>query len=319
MRACNSQVDAIRMALLFCFTIPCSVAWSVDRPLIINVWPGETVGDYGGVGLERVRKPDEAPTPDAEWVTNVSVPTMTVYQPTAETNTHAAMIVCPGGGYWNLAIDKEGTEVAEWLQSIGVTGVVLKYRVPRRPGEPEALPAPGPLLDAQRAVSYVRSKAKDWSIEPDRIGIGGFSAGGHLALMTATHFDQRKYDPIDAVDAVSCKPNFVMMAYPGYVLSSPGSGHLADYVRFPPGTPSMFIVHASDDEERGAQPEQSLALYTAARDAGVHVELHIFAEGKHGFGVRESGLPVSRWKEDFAAWMKQSGIIATAASASERD
>jgi acetyl esterase/lipase len=283
----------------------------------MNVWPGETVGDFGHVGAERMRTPDEAPTPDAKWVTNVTVPTITVYRPEKRKNTRSAMIVCPGGGYWNLAIDKEGEEVAEWLQSIGVTGVVLKYRVPRRAGQPESLPAPGPLLDAQRAVSLVRSKATEWEIDPDRIGIGGFSAGGHLALMTATTFDQRKYEPVDEADAVSCKPNFAMMAYPGYILSSPGSGKLADYIRFPEGTEPMFIVHASDDEERGAQPEQSLALYAAARDAGIDVELHVYAEGKHGFGVRDIGLPVSGWKDVFRGWMEKRGILPVVANISQ--
>jgi acetyl esterase/lipase len=297
------------LLLLICWAVVSSAAWAADEPLVMNVWPGETVGDFSNVGPERIRSPDEAPTPDAKWVTNVSVPTITVYRPGEGKNTRAAMIVCPGGGYWNLAIDKEGEEVARWLQSKGVTGVVLKYRVPRRPGQPESLPAPGPLLDAQRAVSLVRSKATEWDIDPDRIGIGGFSAGGHLALVTATNFDQRKYAAVDEVDAVSCKPNFAMIAYPGYILSSPGSGKLADSIRFPEGTGPMFIVHASDDQEPGAQPEQSLALYAAARGAGIDVELHVYGEGKHGFGVRDNGLPVSAWKDVFAEWMKKRGIV----------
>jgi acetyl esterase/lipase len=305
----QTAVAVTRLLLLSCWAAVSSAALAADEPLVMNVWPGETVGDFGDIGPERVRTPDEAPTPDAKWLTNVTVPTITVYQPEKGKNARSAMIVCPGGGYWNLAIDKEGKEVAEWLQSIGVTGVVLKYRVPRRPGQPESLPAPGPLLDAQRAVSLVRSKATEWEINPDRIGIGGFSAGGHLALMTATNFDQRKYEPVDEVDAVSCKPNFAMMAYPGYILSSPGSGKLADYIQFPEGTGPLFIVHASDDEERGAQPEQSLALYTAARNAGIDAELHVYGEGKHGFGVRDRGLPVSRWKEVFAGWLKKRGIL----------
>ncbi len=279
-----------------------------SEPLVMRVWPAETVGDFGNTGPERVRAPEEAPTRDAKWVTNVTVPTLTVYRPDPGQNSRSAMIVCPGGGYWNLAIDKEGEEVARWLASVGVTGAVLKYRVPRRPGQPEPLPAPGPLLDAQRAVSLVRSKSDEWEIEPNRIGIGGFSAGGHLALMTATHFDRRKYEPIDDVDVISCQPNFAVIAYPGYVLSSPGSGKLADYIRFPEGTGPIFIVHASDDDERGAQPEQSLALYAAARKAGVNVELHIYAEGGHGFGVRDNGLPVADWRRILAGWMKKRGF-----------
>jgi acetyl esterase/lipase len=300
----------VRISLvLISLAVASSAGRAADSPLVINVWPGETVGDFGDIRPERVRRPEEAPTRDAKWVTNVTVPTLTLYRPEPARNTRSAMIVCPGGGYWNLAIDKEGEEVAQWLQSIGVSGVVLKYRVPRRPGQPEPLPAPGPLFDAQRAVRLVRSKAAEWEIDPNRIGIGGFSAGGHLALMAATHFDQRKYEPVDEVDTVSCQPNFAMVAYPGYILSSPGSGQLADYIRFPAGTGPLFIVHASDDEERGSQPEQSLALYAAARQEGVDVELHIYGEGKHGFGVRDNGLPVTGWRDVFVGWMRKRGVL----------
>lgn len=276
-----------------------------DDPLVLNVWPGKTVADYGGIGPERVRRPDNSPTRDAKWITNVTVPTITVFRPQDKPNTGCALIVCPGGGYWNLAIDKEGEEVARWLSSMGITGVVLKYRVPRRPGQPEPYPAPGPLLDAQRAVSLVRSKAAEWEIDPERIGIGGFSAGGHLAFMTATQFDRRSYEPVDAIDEVSCQPNFAVIAYTGYILSSPGSGELADYIRFPQGTGPLFIVHATDDDERGAQPEQSLALYSATRAAGVDVELHIYGEGGHGFGMRQNDLPVSGWNKLLAGWLQK--------------
>ena len=196
-------------------------------------------------------------------------------------------MICPGGGYWNLAWDKEGEEVAARFNTLGVTGVVLKYRVPRRPGEPERLPAPGPLLDAQRAIRLVRSRAGEWGIDPERIGIMGFSAGGHLAVMTAISFEKPSYEPIDDVDRASCRPDFAVVAYPGYILTQPGSDALADYIRIPKGTGPMFLVHASDDDERGAKPEQSLALYRALRDAGVPVELHIYDEGGHGFGVQE--------------------------------
>src|SRR6185503_3082572 len=125
-----------------------------------------------------------------------------------EKSSGTAVIICPGGGYWNLAWDLEGEEIAARLNSSGVTAVVLKYRVPRRPGQPERLPAPGPLLDAQRTVSLVRSRATEWEINPNRIGIIGFSAGGHLALTTATHFDQRVYEARDEIDKLSCRPDF---------------------------------------------------------------------------------------------------------------
>jgi hypothetical protein len=239
-------------------------AQAADGPLVLDVWPGgKAVGDHGQIGPERVRAVAEAPTADAKWITNVTRPTISVFRPATEDNSRVAMVVCPGGGYWNLAWDKEGEEVAAWLNSLGITGVVLKYRVPRRPGEPEPLPAPGPLLDAQRAISLVRSRAGEWGIDPARIGIIGFSAGGHLAVMTATSFERRAYEPIDDVDRASCRPDFAVVAYPGYILARPGAGALAESIRIPAGTGSMFLVHASDDDERGAQPEQSLALYRA--------------------------------------------------------
>ncbi|MFO0887746.1 MAG: alpha/beta hydrolase [Isosphaeraceae bacterium] len=289
--------------------IPVSQARAGEAPLILDVWPGKAVGDHGTIGPERVRAANEAPTPDAKWITNVTRPTISVFRPDPARNAGAAMIVCPGGGYWNLAWDKEGEEVAAWLNTLGITGVVLKYRVPRRPGEPEPLPAPGPLLDAQRAISLVRSRAATWGIDPERIGVVGFSAGGHLALRAATSFERRAYDPIDEIDRASCKPDFAVIAYPGYILARCGHPELSDTVRVPRGTGPVFIVHASDDEEPGAQPEQSLALYAALRGTGVPTELHIYDQGRHGFGVRASGLPVSHWTARCAEWLRHRGFL----------
>lgn len=297
----------------------CVVAWAgstpaADEPLVLDVWPGKAVGDHGQIGPERVRAVAEAPTPDATWITNVTRPTVTVFRPDAAHNAGVAIVICPGGGYWNLAWDKEGEEVAAWLNTLGITGVVLKYRVPRRPGEPEPLPAPGPLLDAQRAVRLVRSHADDWGIAPDRIGIMGFSAGGHLAVMAATSFESPSYDPIDDIDRLSCRPDFAVVAYPGYIQAHPGADTLADYIWIPAGTGPMFLVHASDDDEPGAQPEQSLALYGVLRNAGVPVELHIYDEGGHGFGVRKREQAVSSWTARCAEWLEHRGILrATAA------
>src|SRR5262249_23945765 len=161
----------------------------------------------------------------------------------------------------------------------------------------------------------VRSRAGEWGINPERIGIIGFSAGGHLAMMAATSFDRRLYESIDDVDRVSCRPDFAVVAYPGYILTRPGAGKLAEYIRMPKGTGPMFLVHASDYHERGAQPEQSLALYRALRDAGVPAELHIYDRGGHGFGVRRSDRPVSRWTERCAEWLTQRGILPAEAGA----
>lgn len=290
-----------------------SAGKTVSPSIVLDVWPGNApadsgVGEYGRIGPERVRDAADSPTRTAIWITDVTRPTITVYRPSRQMNTGAAFIVCPGGGYWNLAWDLEGTEVAEWLQSRGITGIVLKYRVPRRAGEPEALPAAGPLMDAQRAVSLVRSKAGEWAIDPDRIGICGFSAGGHLALATATHFDKRVYDRIDTVDDVSCRPNFAVAAYPGY-LADIKTWELLPSVRIPAETPPVFLVHAYGDREPGSSAIQSVEMWLALKRAGVPAELHIYAQGDHGFGVRRSALPVSSWGDRCLDWLRGLGIL----------
>jgi acetyl esterase/lipase len=273
---------------------------------VIEVWPGDVPGDYGNIGPERVRAPSEAPTTDAMWITNVTRPTLTIFRPAPELNTGAAVLVCPGGGYWNLAWDLEGEEVASWLNSLGVTGIVLKYRVPRRPGQPEPLPAPGPLLDAQRALRLVRSKAGEWDLDPDRIGMAGFSAGGHLVVATATHFDRRAYEPVDEIDQVPCRPDFAIVVYPGYLVAE-GTDVLAPSIRIPAGTPPVFLVHASDDPVAG--PDHSAVMYLALKRAGVQAELHVFASGGHGFGVRKSDRPVSTWTERCVDWLLDQGML----------
>lgn len=293
-------------------------AAKADEPLVIPLWPATVPGDFGNIGAERVRAPSEAPTKDAKWITNVTKPTLTVFRPSTAKNTGTAVIICPGGGYWNLAWDLEGEEVAAWLNTVGVTGVVLKYRVPRRPGQPERLPAPGPLLDAQRAVSLVRSRAAEWNIDRDRVGILGFSAGGHLAFATATHFDRRAYDAVDTVDQISCRPDFAVAVYPGYMIEQGTAGVetnrnlLAPYIRIPKDTPPVFLVHASDDPVAGS--ENSAVLYLALKQAGVPSELHVFARGGHGFGVRANGLPCSTWTDRAVAWLKTIGLLSAEAA-----
>jgi acetyl esterase/lipase len=291
-----------------------------ENPAVLPLWPGAVPGDYGVIGPERIRAPAEAPTKNAKWITAVTKPTLTVFRPAKEKNTGAAMIICPGGGYWNLAWDLEGEEVAAWLNTFGATGFVLKYRVPRRPGQPEPLPAPGPLLDAQRAVSLVRSRAAEWGIDPNRIGIGGFSAGGHLAVATATQFGERAYQPIDEIDKISCRPDFAVAVYPGYLIEQQPAGvetnknALAPYIRIPPATPPIFLVHASDDPVAGA--ENSVVLYLALKRAKVPAELHVYAQGGHGFGVRPSDLPCSTWTDRCIAWLQNQGMLRTNAPSS---
>ena len=300
------------------FLMVCPVKGAEER-LVLPVWPGAVPGDYGKIGPERVRAPSEAPTKEAKWITGVTNPTVTIFRPARDKNTGAAIVICPGGGYWNLAWDLEGEEVAAWLNTVGVTGFVLKYRAPRRPGQPEPLPAPGPLLDAQRAVSLVRSRAAEWRIEPNRIGILGFSAGGHLAVATATHFDQRAYAPIDEIDKISCRPDFAVAIYPGYFIEQRPAGVeinkdvLAPYIRIPTGTPPVFLVHANDDTMAGA--ENSVVMYLALKRANVPTELHVYAQGGHGFGVRKNNLPCSTWTDRCVAWLQDQGALGGKAEA----
>src|SRR5215510_1932164 len=173
------------------------------EPIVVEIWPGKVPDESGGIGPERFRmspaldRKQVEVTEPTQMITDVTKPTLTIYRPAKDKDTGTAVLICPGGGYWNLYWQLEGEEVAAWLNSLGITGIILKYRVPRRPGEPEAEPARRPLQDAQRAVSLVRSRASEWGLAPDRIGIIGFSAGGHLAIATATGFGQRAYEPRD--------------------------------------------------------------------------------------------------------------------------
>jgi acetyl esterase/lipase len=242
-----------------------------------------------------------------QLITNVTKPTISIYRPVKEKDTGAAMLICPGGGYHNLWWQLEGEEVAAWLNSIGVTGILLKYRVPRRPDDPPGEhPARRPLQDAQRAISLVRSKAKEWGIDPKRIGIVGFSAGGHLAIATATSFDKRTYQPIDDIDKVSCRPDFAVPVYSGY-LKSEDSEALAAHLRVPAGTPPVFLAHGSADPV--SPPEHSVIMYLALRRAGVSTELHVYAGALHGFGARPVSNPCGTWTRSCADWMRHQGFL----------
>jgi len=272
-------------------------------PLTLDVWPGPAPGEDGSIGAEKV---DESPGPNPiKRVTNVTHPTITVHRPDRAKDTGVAVVVCPGGGYNILAIDHEGDQVAEWLNSIGVTGIVLKYRVPRRSGTPKDDPPPQPLMDAQRALSLVRSKAADWGIDPKRIGILGFSAGGHLAAAASTNFDKRTYETIDAIDRVDCRPDFAVLVYPGAVVKK-GTSELSPEVHVTSQTPPMFLAHAGDDR---VSPENSVSLYLALKRAGVPAELHIYSSGGHGFGLRKSSQPCSTWPERCEEWLRAQGVL----------
>jgi acetyl esterase/lipase len=295
--------------LPLCLAAPAPAA---DKPLIVDLWPGNPPDEPGTIGAETVRMSPKLDrkqvevTDSTRMITNVTKPTLTVYRPAKDKDSGTAIIICPGGGYWNLYWELEGEEVAAWLNSIGVTGIILKYRVPRRPAEPEREPARRPLQDAQRAVSLVRSKAKEWGIAPDRIGMVGFSAGGHLAVATATSFEKRTYDAVDEIDKVSCRPDFAIPVYSGY-LKAKDKDELAPGLNVPKGTPPMFLVHGGADII--SDPEHSVVLYRALKRAGVPAELHIYATAAHDFGVRKTEQPYSTWTQACGAWLRHQGFL----------
>ena len=288
-------------------------AWSsVAEPRVVPLWPVAAPNESGGIGPERVRMSPQLDRKQVEvtqttrLITAVTNPTLTVYRPARDKETGTAMIICPGGGYWDLYWQLEGEEVAAWLNSIGVTGIILKYRVPRRPDEPKGEPARRPLQDAQRALSLVRSRAGDWGIHPDRIGIVGFSAGGHLAIAAATRFAHRTYEPIDEVDKVSCRPDFAVPVYSGY-LKAKDKDELSDGLSVPTNTPPVFLVHGGEDLI--SPPEHSALMYLALRKAGVPAELHIYSNTAHDFGVRTNDRPYATWTASCAHWLRDRGFL----------
>jgi acetyl esterase/lipase len=282
-----------------------------ENPVVVGLWPGSTPQDVGINGEEnsRIYKSPIINEP-TKLITNVTKPTLTVYKPAKERNTGTAMLICPGGGYHNLFWELEGEEVAAWLNSIGVTGIILKYRVPRREGDVRGEPPLGPLLDAQRAVSLVRSRAVEWGIDPNRIGMVGFSAGGHLALATATSFEKRMYKPIDAIDEASCRPDFAVLCYSGY-LKAKEKDEISPGFRIHPNTPPIFLTHASDDRESygGSNAEHSVFMYVALKRAGIPAELHVYATGDHDFGVRQNERLPSSWPRLCVNWLRSLGLL----------
>jgi acetyl esterase/lipase len=297
------------LVLGLCVTCPAAGA---DKPQVVELWHGKVPEETGTIGAEYVRmsprldRKQVEVTEPTRMITNVTKPTLTIYRPAKDKDTGTAVLICPGGGYWNLYWQLEGEEVAAWLNSLGITGIILKYRVPRRPGEPEREPARRPLQDAQRAVSLVRGRAKEWGIDPKRIGMVGFSAGGHLAIATATSFEKRTYEPIDDIDKGSCRPDFAILVYPGY-LKAKDKDELAPGLRVPAGTPPVFLAHGGDDII--SSPEHSVVMYLALKRAGVPAELHIYAGAAHDFGVRPSDRPCSTWTKSCAHWLRDQGLL----------
>jgi acetyl esterase/lipase len=290
------------MRILFWTMLTAIVAvrsFAADGPLTLDVWPGPVLGETKPIGDEVWKHNDPGKAP-FKSVTNVSKPTLTVFKPAKDKDTGVAVIVCPGGGYKLLMMDYEGEDCAKWLNTIGVTGIVLKYRVPGREGQPNYLAG---LQDAQRAMSLVRSKAGEWGIKADHIGILGFSAGGHLSAATSTNFEKRAYEPVDDVDKVSDRPDFAVLIYPGGVVKK---GQLSPEITVTAKTPQTFMAMANEDP---VNTENCIFYYLALKQAKVPAEMHIFAAGGHGFGMRAGGNPCNEWPKRCEEWMRGQGIL----------
>ena len=272
------------------------------------LWPGGAPGEKATTEPEKDATTAKDNKPAGRLVTrlgNVTEPAMTFYPAPSSNNTHAAVLVFPGGGYRILAYDLEGTEVCQWLNSIGINAILVKYRVPQ-PQEIERYKQP--LQDAQRAMGLVRSRAKKMSIDPQKIGILGFSAGGHLSAVLGNGPEERIYTKIDAADDISAHPNFVLLVYPAYLSVKDHGSELAPEVK-PSNTPPTFIVQAEDDKNFIAG---TLLYYRSLRDAHIPAELHVYAKGGHGYGMRPTENPVTHWSTLAGFWLKS--VIASTPS-----
>lgn len=272
---------------------------------VLTVWPGTAPDATPAAAPEQdTSKPDEGKIAGRALIRlgNVSTPTLTLY-PAIGTPTGAGVVVFPGGGYSILAIDLEGTEVCDWLTHRGIACIVLKYRVPNSGPYPKS---PQALEDAQRALGLVRLHAAEWGIDPHRLGVLGFSAGAHLAAALSTHFAQRLYPAIDAADAQSCRPDFASILYPGYLADESKGFSFSPNLPVTADTPTTFLLQAEDD---GAHVENAVQYFMALKQAKVPAELHIYAEGGHGYGLRRTALPITAWPDLVDTWLKTIKMI----------
>ena len=279
----------------------------------VLIWPGTPPDAQPTAGPELAKPDKDDLVAGQPWldVEQVSQPTMTVYAP-KDKNTGAAVVVFPGGGYRVLAMDLEGTEVCDWLTSKGITAVLLKYRVP---GMNEDFPKSGAypnsplaLEDAQRTLGLVRLHAAEWHIDPHKVGVLGFSAGGHLVAATSTNFDKRIYPAVDAADQESCRPDFAVALYPGHLREhATKAGELNPYIPVNSQTPPTFILQSETDPVDDV--ENSLTYFEALKNAKVPVEMHLYAAGGHGFGLRRTNSPITRWPQLVETWLGTVGMI----------
>jgi acetyl esterase/lipase len=306
----------LTLCLLSGLALPGQVKAQPNSPVVqqadraseaIPVWPDKVPGEKGDIGPESdTTKPgQDGPRPEQHVIRqgNVSHPTLTVYHPPKEKATGAVVLVCPGGGYSILALNLEGSEVCRWLNSVGVTAVLLKYRVPSRAGLEKHTAA---LQDAQRALSTIRYRAKEWGVDTKRVGILGFSAGGHLAAAASTNYETRTYPEIDAADKESCRPDFTVLIYPAYLTDDADRTKLAPEIKVTAQTPPAFLAMTQDDP---VHVENAYTYALALKKAKVPAELHVYPTGGHGYGLRPSPNMVSHWPDRAAEWMKAQGWL----------
>jgi len=305
----------VTLPLLLSLAAPCAAqtAWQPGPGLTeVPLWPGAAPNarppdkpELAGIVVDSAGRPRPIAGKPWIYVARVSRPTLTVYPPKGH-NSGAAVVVFPGGGYNVLAIDLEGTEVCDWLTSKGITCVLLKYRVPCAKTGPyrECLTA---LQDAQRALGLVRLHAPEWHVDPQKVGVLGFSAGGHMVVALSTRFATRLYPAQDAADRLSCRPDFAVALYPGHLATPTGGFALNPDVRVTSQTPPTFLLHAQDDPVDPV--ENSLVYYSALRKAGVPAELHVYVKGGHAFGLRRTESPITAWPLLVEAWLGAMGVI----------
>ncbi|KAA6459169.1 alpha/beta hydrolase [Acidobacteria bacterium AB60] len=299
----------MRSLVLVCFSLALSSMSIAAQQAGWQPAPGHTqipIWPNGAPGARPVTAPEvDTTTPQDKLIAgkaiarigNVANPTITLYPPKNAAVPAPAVVVFPGGAYRILAIDLEGTEVCDWLNSAGIACVLLKYRVPDTGPYPKSSAA---LQDAQRALGLVRQHATDWGIDPGKVGVLGFSAGAHLAAALSTHYEKRLYDHVDAADLLSCRPDFAVIVYPGYLaLAEKGMIPNPD-IQPTVQTPPTFIVQTEDDP---VHVENATTYFLALKNAKVPAELHIYAEGGHGYGLRRTELPVTAWPDSVIAWL----------------
>lgn len=296
-----------RMKYLAALLVLVSPSFALAEPLVVGLWPGAPPGPPAKVTGPEINqtKPEDNLIAGRPLIRlgNVNAPEVHVFLPTKEKANGSAVVICPGGGFSILAWDLEGTEVASWLNEKGIAALVVKYRVPTReydvPGKWQ-----GPVMDTQRALSLARSHTADWGLDSRRVGVMGFSAGGETAALAAVRRGQRLYDKVDAVGEVGCHADFALLIYPGGI-AGPDGTLKSDYV-VTPETPPMFFVHAADDKVTCLS---STALFTALKKAGVPADLHIFATGGHGYGLRRTDAPVTQWPRLALDWFRDRKLL----------